>query len=527
MKKRLLYFALLLGGACGLSSCFDDKSVEPFRFVPDILIDTTGIPGQHDVFQYDRLQINPAVSLEGGAPGDLSYKWMLNAIPTVAIGTGVNQANYFCIGEKMALDTVIALHANQTTYYLWYQVTDNSTGMRKDVLWKVLVRPAYNEGLLIGSTRDGSTTDLSLVEGSLFTVGWNKEDKISHELYSASNGTTYDGIAKHIVFSQNTDVNVNSKQFYVVGDDCYELLDGLDYTRLGRNFEVIHDHRLTLNTTQMFVTCWNFVCWVNDGKLYYWQMNMQRPYPNINITNQYSLQVGESMVTKIGRVDKHVAYTHNYAMDAWGVWYDDLNGVFLYQQYNPTTEWSPVLPVPAASAFDSRNATGLKTLFAATGMNKDFYFIMRNLNTSSNEVYIFGENPTRPKALHAIPGNEMDDAIAYIVAENANTFYFATRTRVYSVTLGSGSPIVTARYTVPEGEITCMTMFRHSWFLRSQPGRVPLDTHENTLLVGVAGGNTGKLLAIPILNPASADIDVANIKTYTGFGRITAIAPQE
>jgi hypothetical protein len=258
-------------------------------------------------------------------------------------------------------------------------------------------------------------------------------------------------------------------------------------------------------------------------------MGIQRPYPNINIPDQYSLQVGGNMVAKRGRVDKYVAYAHNYSSDAWGVWYDDLNGVFLYQTYNPTTEWYPVLPIPApsGSVFDPQNATGLKTLFAATGANKDFYFIMRNLNNSSNEVYTFSENPTRPKALHTIPGNEMDDAIAYIVAENANTFYFVTRTRLYSVTLGGASPQVTLRYTVPEGEITCLTMFRHSWFLRSQPGRVPLDTHEQTLLVGVAEGNTGKLLAIPIVNPASADIDVNNIKTYTGFGRITAIAPQE
>jgi hypothetical protein len=530
MKKRLLYFTLLLGGICELVSCFDDKSVEPYKFIPDILIDTTGIPYQHAVTQYERLKISPVVSLENGEQGDLSFKWMLNTIPTITQATSSYYANYYCIGEKMALDTIIELRANQTTYYLWYQVTDNNTGIRKDILWTVFVQTAYNEGLVIADSRDNSTTDLSVIEGNLFTIGWNKEDRISRNLYSAANGAPYVGIAKHIVFAMNTHSSVNAKQLYVVGDDCFELLDGIEYKRVGRNHEVMYDDKLTLNTTQIFISGGSYMCWVNAGKIYTWYMSSLRPYPHIEIPEQYSLQVGDNMVQKTGRVDRYMAYTHKYSSSSypWGIWYDDVNGVFLSQRSAPSVQLS-ITPFNSGGVFDPNNATGLRTLYAATGMNDDFYFIMRNTNTSSNQVYVFDRTQTLgPKALYTIPGNEMDQAIAYVVAENANTFYFATQTQIYAVTLSGGSPQVHLRYTVPSGgTISCFTMFRHAWYLRNLT-KTPLDTHEQTLLVGVVeSGNNGKLLAIPILNPASADIDAVNIKTYTGFGKITAIAAQE
>lgn len=530
MKRRLLYSILLFGGICGLVSCFDDKSVEPYKFIPDILIDTTGIPGRHMVTQNGRLRISPVVSLENDEQGDLSFRWMLNTVPTTTQATSPNYANYYCIGEKMALDTIIELRANQTTYFLWYQVTDNNTGIRKDILWTVLVQTAYNEGLIIAESRDGSTTDLSVLESSLFTIGWDKEERISRNLYSIANGAPYVGIAKHIVFAMNTHATVNSKQFYVLGDDCYELLDGIEYKRIGRNHEVMYDDRLEFDITQVFISCGAYLCYVNAGKIYTWYSSSQRPYPHIEIPTQYSLQVGDNMVSKTSRVDGYVAYTHKSPSTSypWGVWYDDVNGVFLSQRSAPSVQ-SGLTLFSSDGIFNPNNTTGLRTLYAATGANDDFYFIMRNTNTSSNQVYVFGRTQQLgAKSVYTIPGNEMDQAIAYVVAENANTFYFATQTQIYAVTLAGGSPQVRLRYTVPSGgTISCFTMFRHAWYLRNQ-NRTPLDSHEQTLLVGVVeSGNNGKLLAIPILNPASADVDIENIKTYTGFGRITAIAAQE
>ena len=107
---------------------------------------------------------------------------MLNTIATTTQSETASSSNYICIGEDETLDTIISLASNETTYFLWYQVQDTITKLRKDILWTVLVRPAYNEGILIAETSDGITTDLSLIEGEQFTEGWTEDDKITRKV---------------------------------------------------------------------------------------------------------------------------------------------------------------------------------------------------------------------------------------------------------------------------------------------------------------------------------------------------------
>lgn len=523
MKTISLYLVLLIGGVWCFSSCFNDKSSALGSLIADVIIDTTGIPEQHSVVQYERLKIAPHVYQEGVNNPDLSYKWMLNLIATTDQNSVV--ASY-CVGEKMTLDTIIELRPNSIPYYLWFQVTDNKTKLRRDLLWKVQVLQAYNEGLLIAETHDGTTTDFSLIEGNLFTKGWTKEDKVSKNLYSTRNGSKIDGLLKQIAPSYNA--ATQSKRFYCIGDDFYTLIDGLDYTLVGRNHEITYDKELPIKPTQIFISGGNYVILVTDGQIYPWNMGLRKDYPNIHVPNSYSLQIGEEQVRKRSTVDQYVAYIHQYGNSnyAWGAWYDKINGAFCYQLSYPSVQSGIAAYVyDDTQPFNPANASGLETMYAGTGFNNDFYFIMKNTNISTYQIYVFSRTTNKAKALYNIPGNKMDEAVSFIVSENANVCYFATETEIYSVVLGGASPQVNLIHTIPSGEITCFTMFRQALFLRTNSPT--LDINENLLLVGVANDNEGTLYTLPIFSPSGGTIDPSGIKTYTGFGRILTVTSQE
>ena len=535
MKKYILYVLLIFLNMNFFTACFDDKSTDPDHPIPDIVIDTIGIPGSFKVTQNERLTIRPKVRRDNGDASYLSYKWMLNTVATTTQATGANYSNYVCIGESEVLDTIIFLAPNEITYFLWFQVTDNKTQYRRDILWKVLVQSAYNEGILIANTKDGRTTDFSLIEGQQFTEGWTGADKITHNLYSNANGNTMDGLVKQICHSYNS--VIKSKRFYCIGNDFYTLVDGLEYKLVGRDFEVIYDNTLSMKPEQIFFSSTGYIVWVNDGNMYPFNKGIARDYPNIQIPMGYAVQEGETQKIKTSKIDKYVAYTHQSgnSKSAWGVWYDKAEGRFLCQKGYPYVKKSiETFVSDPQKAFDPNNLPGLETVYAAIGVNGDFYMIMKNTTTGVYQVYVIERTTSSAKYLYNIPGNEMDQAMGYVVSEDGNVIYFATSTQIYAIVLGGVSPQVNLLYTISSGEITHFSMFRQAWYLInpmtyvSGAGyKVPIDTHENLLLTGVWDGNNGTLYTIPIVSASGGSIDQNNIKTYSGFGKILTVVSQQ
>lgn len=535
MKRYLLYMLLTFWNVSFFTACFDDKSTDADHPIPDIVIDTTGIPETLKVVQNGRLSIPPKVTRDNGDNSDLSYKWMLNTIADDNPNSGA-KSHYICIGEKQALDTTIFLPPNETSYFLWYQVTDNKTQYRRDILWNVLVQSAYNEGILIVETKDGRNTDFSLIEGKQFTEGWTVADRISYGLYSSVNGSAMEGLVKQVCHSYNSNSQVKSKRFYCIGDDFYTLVDGLEYELVGRNFEVIYDNTLTMKPEQVFYSGSNVV-WVNDGNIYPFSVSLARDYPNIQIPMKYAVQEGEVQVTKTSKVDKCVAFTHQStnSSSAWGVWYDKEGGRFLCQKSGPYVKSNiETLISDAERPFDPNNVPGLETVYAAIGMDDNFFMVMRNTTTGAYQIYVIERTTSKAKYLYDIPGKEMDDAVGYVVSEDGNVVYFATSTQIYAIVLGGVSPKVNPLHAITSGQITHFSMFRQAWYLMNPQlyvsgvgYKTPINTHEHLLLVGVWDGNEGTLYSIPIVSPSGGTIDVNGIKPYTGFGKILTVVSQQ
>ena len=71
MKRYLLYMLLILWNVSFFTACFDDKSTNADHPIPDIVIDTTGIPETFKVVQNGRLSIQPKVMRDNGDNSDL------------------------------------------------------------------------------------------------------------------------------------------------------------------------------------------------------------------------------------------------------------------------------------------------------------------------------------------------------------------------------------------------------------------------------------------------------------------------
>jgi hypothetical protein len=512
-------------------SCFDDKTTKADNPLAEIVIDTTGIPTRLPVAQYGRLQLSPGVSQEGYSDTDFSYKWLLSVFASTQQSSPSIQ--YIDLGDTRDLDVEITLPPNSTTYFLWYQVTNDRTGIRKDILWNVFVQPKYNEGLLIADTRDGVTTDLTLIEGKTFTINWTGEDRISRNVYSKANGSAFDGLITQILHSYNN--GTRAKRFYCIGDRLYALLDGNEYELVGRDHEVVFDRYLDINPSMMMLAASQGVVMVNNGLLYFINNGIVKDYPSIPMPMSYNVTINDEQHRRVGEVDKYVAFGRTFVNNRpWGVWYDKNDGIFLCHLTTPSnmtvniTTLNYTLAGGETLPFDPNNVPGMETVYAAIGFNDNFYFVMRDVATGAYRIYTIGRSDSKPKAVYSVPGTTLDDAVGVTVAENANVVYFATRRDIYAIVLGGESPAVNKVYSIPSGEITHFSMFRQAWFLRNTfLNKGTLPGHEYMLLAGVWDGSGGTLHTIPIFSASAGTIEESKVETYTGFGKILTVVGQE
>jgi hypothetical protein len=102
--------------------------------------------------------------------------------------------------------------------------------------------------------------------------------------------------------------------------------------------------------------------------------------------------------------------------------------------------------------------------------------------------------------------------------------YYATNNKIYAVLYSTTTPVVEERYTAAAGEeITTLQIYQQSGYPLASPY---IATNNKQLILSTYGAE-GKLYLLPIKNLGLGNIDLAGSKSFGGFGRITAIAPQK
>lgn len=524
MKRNLIYYFLSLNFLfIGLTACYEDKSTEADHIIPEIKIDTTGIGETLSILRLGQLTVNPSVSKEDTDPSEFSYEWKLSMEPVVQ-GT---KDTYITISTEPTLDVQITLDEASDPYRLWYQVTDNTTGLRKDIVWKLYVTAPYNEGLLIAESYDnGKTTDLAFLESELFSYDYDGKAQVTHNIFSNANeGVKINSKIKQICAFKRVNQSFPTTKFFGLigeGEDQYLLLDK-NYTTKYRNEEGFYDGVIdVLNPSQLMIYNGRYYSIINNKKWYTIDTGSTEGYgmkwgiANFNATFPSYYPV-DNMVAHYYR---NGTYTH--------LFYNYEAGKFNSVLVHPITKNGYTYDVTPDNSlgFNPQNCPNLETIYGALGPSNILCMLMKNKDTG--KYFVFGINASQNKAIvyREIPDCELDQAVGYAINESGNVVYFATKNDIYVVVLNA-EPVQVNKIHSFTDEITHFSFFRQA---RATTGSssTNLSTALNTLLTATWDGNKGKIHAIPIISSNVGGIDKSGIVTYDeGFGKILTITHQD
>lgn len=118
-------------------------------------IDTTGFGPKIEIANGSTLRLSPKVSPANDP--DLAYEWK------ITVTSNGNETTFSKLSEEKDLERVITQAPSQKPYSLVFTVTNKRTGVQYMQRYNVYVISRMGDGVLVADTRDGATSDISLV----------------------------------------------------------------------------------------------------------------------------------------------------------------------------------------------------------------------------------------------------------------------------------------------------------------------------------------------------------------------------
>lgn len=177
--KKWLYSCLIFQLFC--IGCFEDESSLEIRSLNPIRIENISLSGTYSLYMGDTLRVEPLVFCEGIPDAQMDFEWKLSGgtmVPTV-------------LDSTMYLCSKIAVPPAKQPYTLKFTVTDKTTGIARIETFSVNILSPYGEGIIVADTKDGQSSDLSLVMSREFNSGIPKDNsqiKIFRNIWSQNNG---------------------------------------------------------------------------------------------------------------------------------------------------------------------------------------------------------------------------------------------------------------------------------------------------------------------------------------------------
>lgn len=483
-------------------SCKDDLSTLDLNKLPEVSVDTTG-QSSLSVFQFDKLALDPKVIITNDNGHEFTYEWFINLLPT--------SLEYIPIGNTKKLEYDVTLVPTNTgkPHQILLKITDKNTGIEYFQDWPLTIRNGIGEGLVIVETYDGQNTDLSHIMSPMVTPDYSDE-KVTKKIYSGVNNSTIPGLVNNLRFSKFVSDNI------LLGSTANSLfaIKTLDYTLFKQNVDLYYTEQTSYGASFISsVTGPDFDVFIKDGKLYSsWLATSRIGLP---WSNNYVIP---SIIGLNAKNDRG-SLGHNIIN-----FYSEQLGQFIYQQ---AFQFGDLVmkPVPSMNStlFNPNNVPNHKPISAAVNNQGDFIHVLQHKQTGNYGLYIMDgfNNPKYYANLANAP--EISQAIKFVPLLDQNVLMYATKTKIYAVVYSTTTPTFALRYTAAAGEeITTLNQFFQADYPKrdvtwSEPH---ISTNGKQLILGTYNGTEGKVHILPLINEGIANIDQANIKTYTGFGKI-------
>lgn len=528
MEKKIIY--IFLAFVTLVTSCYKDESSLDILLINPIVIDMGGSPTSYSIFSLDTLEIKPIVYKEGLNDSNLSFKWILEGNFIVPI----------LLDTTMTLKKCIEVAPQGYAYKLIYEVKDNTTGIIQEEIFDIMVKSQFGSGIVVCDTRDGKTSDVSLIMAYNFTNSYSQErDTIMRDLFSRIHRRKIAGVASSI---RSTVYGVN-RSLTIGTDKSIDRVDPFDYSYIDGNGSmfIIDPKNYNVRTIGYEPNSGIELLSIN-GKIYPRSMaNNNKVYSYFLLTNDLS--------------DYHMGI---FCRPDWdnGIGFDELNGRLLEFNLGSSLRTFGSNRLGQNPPFEHNKLQGLTCKAMFTGDNNTMHTILQEKDPVTGEgigsiysyvtkrvPWYFGNAAENGQPMHIIDLNglpEISDAKFFDGTENQSVIYYATDNKIYSIITASPTNITAnLEYEVPAGEVITSMI---GW--KTYQGRVDYtdpNPNSQTKKRTVASLNRmivlttynestqeGKVISIAIstLGTGALEVNPEHHGVFGGFGKITAINVQ-
>ena len=523
MKKLSIFFLLFM--TIVATSCYDDKSSTDFEVVKPIVIDFGDASTSVNVFQFDTLKISPIIYKNGVKDENLTYEWKIQG----------DKYPETVLSHKMTFSEPISVVPNSKAYNLILTVTDKTTGIQEFARISVSVQASLGTGLFVADTRDGQTSDISLIMSMNFSTRnfTDKDTRIFRNVYSSVNQHLLDGVVTGMSsLIRSGDCRTLT---FVTADDVYRV-DPYELVDKEKNNDIFVFPIDESEFVPKGILLWNYkgLELLNlDGHVYRRTTNWG------NLTYDFYL-----LPPDFDERDYYVTM-----MGVCGSYYNELPYVFdkKNQRILTVSSWYDSFQQfpkqSSGAAFDVNNIGAYDAIWMGEGENSQLLTVFKA--EQGNERWLgmmkydpYGSNEkvgVRKFDLSHCPG--ISEAVGFASSPVSPDFYYATKDQIYTFSLGNAGEVVAeSRYAVDkerDGDITSMRLWREEYSRMnvsksSSSTGVSTQSAQNRLLVITTykeSTGEGKVITIPITQLRSGTLepnrDVHG--RYEGFGRITSV----
>lgn len=485
-------------------ACKDDLSSLDTNKLPNVIVDTVG-NSKLTVFQFDKLTLDPKVNLETIKDRTFKYEWTINIEPS--------STEYIVIGNQKKLDYQVSFVPTSIDrpHQLVLKITDEKSGLDYIQDWPLQIRNGIGEGIVVVETYDNTNTDISHIMSPLVTPDFNLE-KIRYKIYSSVNGAPISGLVNSMVYTK-----LGANNVLLAGTNNNLLsIKTLDYSAGDQKEKLFYAPQSSYSTGFLGNVVQNDI-YVSEGKIYSnWLQISKFGLPN---ANNYTIP---NIIAINSRYDYPNIVLNFYSED---------KGHFAYQPSFASYADRTMRPVPSsAGVFNPNQLPNKKNIAASVNNQGDFLHLLKDKTTNKYGLWILSaggydsENwvitPSNPKKYVDLSNApEIDQATQFAFLDNQQTFFYATKTKIYAVIYAATNPSFGLRYTAAANEeITSLKMYYQADY--PLVSRDFFSKNGKQLILGTYNGTEGKVHVLPIINEGVGTIDQTNIKTYTGFGKI-------
>ncbi len=554
MKKILI----TLLAAASLTACIEDKTTFPVNSVADIEL-AANDQADISIGYLEPFDFAPALT-QGGKELDnenYTYRWEINDIP--------KSSDFEVIGTERELHTVLNQPINIGSYLLKLTVTDLANELEYLFAWNLYVQTAFLDGLVVSDTKDGVSSDLTLILNDRLTTNYaGKPEKIFRDIITSATGTPYPALLGSLypyLFSSITGTHWNyllaiDDRGNPVRFDCEDfaaeptsnvLLYQYEGQRVQKFISAANNSATTAGLVMM-TTHGNYVI-------------------NPTSANQFGMPIAAFSQTAM---KNNICASATYSNDGYcsAAWLDEATGRFMMMDMSGMgTPYLTLLENPAEGtpAYDAENMGDQSIIGAGMTYNEDIPAMLLKDN-ATGEYAIYTITPYSPEVGHyqdpdnwegwtvdtpeqlyaprariALPGTvktQLDRAVDTEFCTKQAILYIATPDALSAVLFITGNVVEGGvKFTPDAGEqITSVKLYRQGVYYYSaamcqadmyggETYRPLLDLTNSAVIVTTQKSDTeGFVYVVPMTQLGTGNLDRSKAMKFDGFGKILDVA---